>query len=757
DLIGDGWSVIRHDVNASDSVTSVKALIKADYQAAPTQVKSVFLFGRVPQPRSGYYSPDGHSDHYHQQPCDGYYGDMDGAWTDTVTHYANPDTTWRNNPGDGYFDQNVFPSDIELGVGRVELSNLWSFSGGNEILLLRQYLDKDHKFRQRLVTMERRCLIQDGFDSGGGIGSPAASAWRLSGNVGSYSSFTSGPWVPTAASQSFLWAYGCGGGGPNGFANGSLTSSMLASNTVNVAFTMLFGSYFGDWTYDNNFMRSVLASSPTGLSCSWSGWPQHHYFHMGLGEPIGNSMVVSQNNDGALYSSGGFNYRAVHIGLMGDPTLVQYPVIPPSGLGGSVSGSTVNLTWAASAEATLGYHVFRATSADGPYTRITASPVATTSYADASVPGGTHTYLVRAAKMEVSPSGTFVNLSPGVFTTVTVSGSSPGSISFSSATSSVNENAGQVTITVRRTGGTSGAVSVSYATSNGTATAGSDYTSASGTLTWAAGTSADKTFTVQIIDNTTNEPNETVNLTLSAPTNGATLASPSTAVVTIIDDDPAVVTPVVTSSGSASGTVGQSFSYLITANNGPTSYSATGLPAGLTVNSSTGLISGTPTAAGTSTATVRATNAAGTGTKSVTITINPAIPGAPVINSPGTASGTVGLPFSYTISATNSPTSFAATGLPPGLSLNTSTGVISGTPTAVGSSTVTLTATNGSGSSSTTMVMTIAAVSTASISDATGASGGRCGMGSGLGLLLTLVLAGVGAGRARTVDPRIKR
>nr|MBA2481545.1 hypothetical protein [Planctomycetota bacterium] len=42
DLIGDGWSVIRHDVNASDSVTSVKALIKADYQAAPTQVKSVF-------------------------------------------------------------------------------------------------------------------------------------------------------------------------------------------------------------------------------------------------------------------------------------------------------------------------------------------------------------------------------------------------------------------------------------------------------------------------------------------------------------------------------------------------------------------------------------------------------------------------------------------------------------------------------------------------------------------------------------------
>ena len=69
--------------------------------------------------------------------------------------------------------------------------------------------------------------------------------------------------------------------------------------------------------------------------------------------------------------------------------------------------------------------------------------------------------------------------------------------------------------------------------------------------------------------------------------------------------------PVITSATTASGTVGSAFSYQITATNTPTSYGATGLPAGLTVNTGTGLISGTPTAAGTSTVTLSATNSSG--------------------------------------------------------------------------------------------------------------------------------------------------
>ncbi|MDD5261391.1 MAG: putative Ig domain-containing protein, partial [Methylacidiphilales bacterium] len=81
--------------------------------------------------------------------------------------------------------------------------------------------------------------------------------------------------------------------------------------------------------------------------------------------------------------------------------------------------------------------------------------------------------------------------------------------------------------------------------------------------------------------------------------------------------------PAITSSLTATGTVGSAFSYQITASNSPTSYGATGLPSGLSVNTSTGLISGTPSAAGTSNITISATNANGTGTATLVLTVNP--------------------------------------------------------------------------------------------------------------------------------------
>src|SRR5437763_904871 len=170
--------------------------------------------------------------------------------------------------------------------------------------------------------------------------------------------------------------------------------------------------------------------------------------------------------------------------------------------------------------------------------------------------------------------------------------------------------------------------------------------------------------------------------------------------------------PVITSPLTATGQVGVAFSYQITATNSPTSYGATGLPSGLTVNTSTGLISGTP-AVGTDAAspysvTISATNAGGTGSATLTLTIKPA---PPVITSALTATGQVGVAFSYTITATNSPTSYNATGLPTGLSVNASTGVTTGTPatgTDAGSPySVTISATNAGGTGSATLTLTI--------------------------------------------------
>ncbi len=152
-------------------------------------------------------------------------------------------------------------------------------------------------------------------------------------------------------------------------------------------------------------------------------------------------------------------------------------------------------------------------------------------------------------------------------------------------------------------------------------------------------------------------------------------------------------------SGSASGTVGVAFSYQITANqaipNG--GWSATGLPPGLTAPSPTGVISGTPTTAGQYTVHLSATNANGTGTKDVTFTISN--PSPPSLNGNNNATGTVGVAFSYQIQATNNPTSYNTSPNPPapGLTVSTTTGAISGTPTTVGNYSVTLSATNAGG------------------------------------------------------------
>ena len=125
--------------------------------------------------------------------------------------------------------------------------------------------------------------------------------------------------------------------------------------------------------------------------------------------------------------------------------------------------------------------------------------------------------------------------------TITDDDVAPGALQFSAATYSVAENAGTGTavVTVTRTGGSFGVVGVTFATSNGTATAPGDYTAVTQTVGFANGDTAPKTISIPIINDTTAETpaNETVNLTLSNPTGGATLGSPNSAVLTITDDD----------------------------------------------------------------------------------------------------------------------------------------------------------------------------------------------------------------------------
>lgn len=123
----------------------------------------------------------------------------------------------------------------------------------------------------------------------------------------------------------------------------------------------------------------------------------------------------------------------------------------------------------------------------------------------------------------------------GTPATATLTINANDTVVFNASSSSVGEAAGTAVITVKLNAAATHSVTVQYATSNGTATAGSDYTAVTGTITFAPGETS-KTFSVPIFNDTSDEPNETIALTLSSPTNAA-LGTPAASTLTITDND----------------------------------------------------------------------------------------------------------------------------------------------------------------------------------------------------------------------------
>ena len=204
---------------------------------------------------------------------------------------------------------------------------------------------------------------------------------------------------------------------------------------------------------------------------------------------------------------------------------------------------------------------------------------------------------------------------------------------------------------------------------------------------------------------------------------------------------------------ASSGTDSQSGSTL--------TWSATGLPAGLSIDPSTGSITGTPTTAGTSSVTVTATDGAGySGSASFSWTITNTVS----VANPGSQSDVSGvaigaLASSGTDSQSGSTLTWSATGLPAGLSIDPSTGSITGTPTTAGTSSVTVTATDGAGYSgsasfSWTITNTVSVANPGSQSDVSGVAIGALassGTDSQSGSTLTWSATGLPAGLS--IDP----
>jgi predicted phage tail protein len=427
DLAADGWVVVRRDVSMNAQPADVKELIRREWDADWANLRAVYLFGHVPVPYSGDIAPDGHANHQGAWPADAYYGDMDGMWTDSSVTSTNAEreVNW-NVPDDGKYDQSEIPSPLELMVGRVDLHNMTCYANKansrNEVDLLRQYLNKNHAFRWGQLPVQRRALICDNFSDKGSdpIG---GSAWRnFPAAVGNQ--IEEVPWdgyFPAATAGSYLWSYASGGGSYY-YSMGVGTSDDFALKDVQVVFTMFMGSYFGDWNNESNFLRAALGSGSV-LAASYSGFPHALYFPTGLGEPIGYGMVISQNNGpGGFYPPWNQGSRQVHVSLHGDPTLRLFPVQPIGSFSASSEPGTARLSWLPSPDSGLiGYDIFRGTSAQGPFQKITSAPINALSFTDTPT-AGTYHYMVRAIKLEETGSGTFLNPSPGAIVEAVVSG-----------------------------------------------------------------------------------------------------------------------------------------------------------------------------------------------------------------------------------------------------------------------------------------------------------------------------------------------
>ncbi len=417
DLEGDGWKVVRLNVLRTSSVTNVKAKIVTAYNLDPLNTKALFILGHVPVPYSGNINPDGHPDHLGAWPTDTYYADINGNWTDVgpATTTASPART-QNLPGDGKFDQSIIPSTLELQTGRVDLYNLTSFTL-TETQLMQNYLNKDHDYRNKIFTVQKRAVVDDNFGYMNGEAFAASGYNNFGPLVGSVN-ITAADYftVMTGTNNSYLWSYGCGGGSFNS-AGGIGTTSNFATSNLQGIFTMLFGSYFGDWDVQNSFLRAPLAQG-TMLTNSWSGRPHHQYHHMAMGENIGYSMWVTQNYQSSLYYPNiyGINGGWVHNGLMGDPTLRNDVVGPVSSVVATVNGNNCNITWAASTETNIvGYNIYMKNDTNTAYVKINPAPINITSYIDnCLLYPGIYKYMVRALKLENTPSGTYYNLSEGV-------------------------------------------------------------------------------------------------------------------------------------------------------------------------------------------------------------------------------------------------------------------------------------------------------------------------------------------------------
>ncbi len=417
DLRDDGWVVLRETLNGSETPPQVKAKIAAAYATHGARLRSVFLLGRVPRAFSGNINPDGHPDHRGAWPADLYYADLDGGqWTDTQAVGVGP---FFNDAGDGKFDPSFLATNPETQVGRADFEGLPAFGADAGIVLIERYLDKAHAFRTGQTRLPSRVLVDDNFGYFGGEAFSRV-AFRdgtaITGRPPDALDFFT---TLNSPDGGYLLAFGCGGGTSTG-AGGVGSTTDFVNGSPNAIFVGLFGSYFGDWNYSNNFLRAALATKGPVLASTWFARPASNLHSLAALETFGDAFnrgIIGQGS--FVYDSSG---RSIHQALLGDPTLRLFYPPRVSGLTAVVEGQGVRTMWSqATGPDVIGHHVFRRIAGSAsPEVRVTVVPIAATTYLDlTAAPMAMLEYRAVAVVRQTTGSGTFWNHSLGMRASVT--------------------------------------------------------------------------------------------------------------------------------------------------------------------------------------------------------------------------------------------------------------------------------------------------------------------------------------------------
>ncbi len=293
--------------------------------------------------------------------------------------------------------------------------------------------------------------------------------------------------------------------------NGWATAAMFGANphkkTVTANLTGLAiqpGAAFRlRWTsYDDSYTRPTIPASPAGLVIA-----EHRHLNIGV-----DNLSIT-------------------------PTFTP-PASPPADPSGefasALNSSKIIVYWTDNSSDETGFRIERATTSGGPWTTAGSVVTNTFTFTDTGLTPLTN-YFYRIIALNGAGQS-----APTAETQATTLAPDPGAVRFVNYSYDVAENtpSGTVTLTVERVNDTVGAVSVSFATSDNIATAGeNDYTSTTGSLSWASGEQGVKSFTIAINNDSLIENNEDFFVSLTTTTGGLALENPDLVSVNILNDD----------------------------------------------------------------------------------------------------------------------------------------------------------------------------------------------------------------------------